>query len=57
LIFVIVVIFRDLVTFVFLVTFVSLPSSETPTVAIELDDQFRRYRDLVKRASDLRSYL
>jgi hypothetical protein len=27
------------------------------TVAIELDDQIKRYRDLVKRTSDLRSYL
>jgi len=26
-------------------------------VAIELDDQIKRYKDLVKRTADLRSYL
>jgi hypothetical protein len=30
---------------------------EEHSVAFELDEQIKRYKDLVKRSSDLRSYL
>ena len=44
-------------TVVVFVTFVVVVSQGVDSVAFELDDQIKRYKDLVKRTSDLRSYL
>jgi hypothetical protein len=45
------------VTFVVFVTFAVVGQSGVNGVAFEFDDQIKRYKDLVKRTSDLRSYL
>ena len=44
-------------TVVVFVTFVVVVSQGVNSVAFEFDDQIKRYKDLVKRTSDLRSYL
>ena len=44
-------------TLVVFVTFAVVNQSGESGVAFELDDQIKRYKDLVKRTSDLRSYL
>ena len=41
----------------FFVTFVVVVGKGVSSVAFDLDDQIKRYKDLVKRTSDLRSYL
>jgi len=45
------------VTRVVFVPLVVVVSQGVNSVAFELDDQIKRYKDLVKRTSDLRSYL